>query len=254
MTRQQGAPGGGTVQNRTVFVATAGIDIGTAIAAGLVAAGARVAWITDGEEPRQSSGLSVVRIGTNFDSRAALEGAFAQATERIGPPTQIVHSALPEIAVASAEIAALSAAHWSASCRAALSATLYCLQAAFMQLNGRGGSIVLIGPSLSLAGAAGLVPLSTAVEGQRGLAKSSARQWGRAGITVNWIAAAPTALSPLFAKTALPTKPDPIPVAFGRPLDLQAEIVPMIDFLGRSAGRALTGATLVLDGGEWMVP
>jgi len=28
----------------------------------------------------------------------------------------------------------------------------------------------------------------------------------------------------------------------------------VIDFLGSPAGRAITGATLVADGGEWMVP
>jgi hypothetical protein len=30
--------------------------------------------------------------------------------------------------------------------------------------------------------------------------------------------------------------------------------VPVIDFLAGKEGRAMTGATLVLDGGEWMVP
>ena len=43
-------------------------------------------------------------------------------------------------------------------------------------------------------------------------------------------------------------------VALGRPLDTQREIVPVIEFLGSAAGRAMTGATLMLDGGEWMVP
>ena len=31
-------------------------------------------------------------------------------------------------------------------------------------------------------------------------------------------------------------------------------IVPVIEFLGSAAGRVMTGATLMLDGGEWMVP
>ena len=30
--------------------------------------------------------------------------------------------------------------------------------------------------------------------------------------------------------------------------------MPVIQVLGSEAGRAITGATLVLDGGEWMVP
>jgi len=28
----------------------------------------------------------------------------------------------------------------------------------------------------------------------------------------------------------------------------------VIEFLGSAAGRVMTGATLVLDGGEWMLP
>jgi len=45
-----------------------------------------------------------------------------------------------------------------------------------------------------------------------------------------------------------------VPVAMGRAPDLGREIVPVIEFLGSAAGRAMTGATLVLDGGEWMLP
>jgi NAD(P)-dependent dehydrogenase (short-subunit alcohol dehydrogenase family) len=127
---------------------------------------------------------------------------------------------------------------------------LHVLQASHTHLSARGGSVVIVGPSLSLAGAAQLVPLSAAVEGQRGLVKSTARQWGRSGVTVNWIAAAPRALSPRFDDLPLPSRPDPVPVAFGRALDLASEIAPVIEFLGSGAGRAMTGATLLLDGGE----
>ena len=93
-----------------------------------------------------------------------------------------------------------------------------------------------------------------ACHSRAGLVKSTARQWGQRGVTVNWIAAAPRGLSPVFAKLPLPIKPDAVMVALGRPLDTQREIVPMIEFLGSPGGRAMTGATLMLDGGEWMVP
>jgi NAD(P)-dependent dehydrogenase (short-subunit alcohol dehydrogenase family) len=89
-----------------------------------------------------------------------------------------------------------------------MKATLYTLQAAHGQMAQAGGSVVVIGGSFSLAGAAQLIPFSTAIEGQRGLVKSTARQWGKSGITVNWIAAAAKGLSERFADVKLPFKGD----------------------------------------------
>jgi hypothetical protein len=43
-------------------------------------------------------------------------------------------------------------------------------------------------------------------------------------------------------------------VALGRGPALDDGVAGVVDFLGGPAGRALTGATLVADGGEWMVP
>lgn len=237
----------------TVYALTSGLDLGSTIAANLASRGTRVAWLSDdgsaGELP-----AGVTRVPASFASRAGLEQAFAIALEQLGPPSQVVMSALPRAALQAQDVAAMSDDDWHAACGAAMKSVLYGLQASHAQMAQGGGSIVVIGPSLSLAGAPQLVALSTAVEGQRGLVKSTARQWGRLGLSVNWIAAAPRALSPLFDGLTLPAKADAVPVAMGRPLDLGAEIVPVIEFLGSAAGRVMTGATLVLDGGEWMLP
>jgi 3-oxoacyl-[acyl-carrier protein] reductase len=244
-----------TEQARVVHVLTSGLDIGSTIAASLASRGARVAWLTDG--PAASAvepPAGVIRIAASFASRAALEQAFAAAVECVGAASQVVLSALPHAALQAQDVTALSDDDWRASCGAAMKSVLFGLQASHTHMAQRGGSVVVVGPTLSLAGAPQLVPLSTAVEGQRGLVKSTARQWGKLNLTVNWVAAAPRALSSLFDTLTLPVKPDRVPVAFGRPLDLGSEIVPVIEFLGSAAGRVMTGATLVLDGGEWMLP
>jgi NAD(P)-dependent dehydrogenase (short-subunit alcohol dehydrogenase family) len=244
-----------TEQARVVYVLTSGLDIGSTMAASLASRGARVAWLTDG--PAASAVElpdGVIRIAASFASRAALEQAFAAAAECVGAASQVVVSALPRVALQPQDVTAITDDDWRASCGAAMKSVLFGLQASHTQMAQRGGSVAVVGPTLSLAGAPQLVPLSTAVEGQRGLVKSTARQWGKLGLTVNWVAAAPRALSSLFDTLTLPVKPDRVPVAFGRPLDLGSEIVPVIEFLGSAAGRAMTGATLVLDGGEWMLP
>lgn len=241
--------------DRALFVVTSGVDIGSPLAAALATRGRRVAWIGDASEPPALElGAEVLREPADFASRAALERAFAAAAGRLGPPDQVVISALPRSALQACAIVDVDEAQWRAACSVAMKSVLYALQASFTQMGEAGGSVVVIGPSLSLAGAAQLVPLSAASEGQRGLVKSTARQWGQRGLSVNWIAAAPRSLSPLFDALALPVKPDPVRVALGRPLDLASEIAPVIEFLGSASGRVMTGSTLVLDGGEWMVP
>ena len=53
------------------------------------------------------------------------------------------------------------------------------------------GRVVFVIPTLGMSGAAELAPLATVSEGVRIFAKSTARQWGQDGITVNCVAVAP---------------------------------------------------------------
>lgn len=124
------------------------------------------------------------------------------------------------------------------------------LQAVFPAMRDRGrGRVVLVTPTISMSGAAGLAPLCAAAEGQRALAKSTARQWGAHGITVNCIAPAAEALGlPAGGAEAL------APPAFGRTGDPAADLGPVLRFLLSDDAAFLTGATLALDGGVWMAP
>src|SRR5258705_1267013 len=160
-----------------VYVLTHGIDIGSAIAVGLVARGSRVAWLSDvAEAPLVELDASVLPIAASFESRAGLERAFGLAQQRLGAPTQVVISAIPRVALQARDIVALSDDDWRAACGQAMKSVLHALQASHTAMAGGGGSVVVVGPSLSLAGAARLVPLSTPAEGQRGLVKPTARQ------------------------------------------------------------------------------
>src|SRR5204862_6561468 len=100
-------------------------------------------------------------------------------------------------------------------------------QEAFSSFGGDGGRIIFVMPSLSLVGAVGLVPLTTALEGVRALAKSAARQWADHGITVNCVVG---------------------------DIELREEIAGVVGFLASEAGGAITGQTIVVDGGSMMLP
>jgi len=125
--------------------------------------------------------------------------------------------------------------------------TLVALQAARPSMP-EGGRIVLILPTIGLAGAAGLVDLCTAVEGIRAMAKSAARQWASVGIGVNVIAA-PLSLFAAEADTTHLTAPA-VPDA----ATLPHAVVETARFLLRSDLDQLTGDTVVVDGGAVMLP
>ena len=61
---------------------------------------------------------------------------------------------------------------------------------------------MLVTPTVGFAGAAGLVPYTTAVEGIRAMAKSAARQWASDDIIVNAITAPLDLFAPALAPLA----------------------------------------------------
>ncbi|MDR2188121.1 MAG: SDR family oxidoreductase [Azonexus sp.] len=228
-----------TLAGKTAYVAICGLGMAADLADGLEAAGARVAIITDDT--------------SCFASRSGVEAAFAAVAERVGPADLVVHAAASRALCGAQKLTSFGEAGFRCA-DTALRATLYALQAAHGQMAGRGGAIVVLGPAMSLVGASNLVPLVTATEGQRALVKSGARQWGRCGITVNWLAA----VSELFAAELAGMDPGGPELgeacALGRRPQWAMDIAPVLAFLGSDAGRSITGASINMDGGEWMTP
>jgi len=240
----------GTDLGPAIFIIAHGPVVAAGLAEGLHAGGARVAVLTDAARPLPAG---ITAIPTGFDSRSSIESALDAAVAAAGRPSCIIHAAAPAAALRSASVADLAYPHWRTDCLGALKASFLTLQACFTQFRDHGTRILMVGPALSLVGAEGLVPLTTAIEGQRALAKSAARQWGRQGIIVNWLAVASTVFAPALAEANLPRPVSPEPLALGAAPEL-ADLVPLIFALAGPAGAVLAGATLCLDGGEVMTP
>jgi 3-oxoacyl-[acyl-carrier protein] reductase len=115
-------------------------------------------------------------------------------------------------------------------------------------LQGRGGRIVFVTPTVALTGAAQLVPYASAVEGIRALAKSAARQWGTDGITVNCVAPPVELLGDATSPPGLEA------AALGREPDARADVAPVLALLAAPGAHFVTGTTIVLDGGRVMAP
>jgi 3-oxoacyl-[acyl-carrier protein] reductase len=126
------------------------------------------------------------------------------------------------------------------------------MKAVYEPLARRRGTALLVAPIASQEGAAGLVPYTTAVEGQRLLAKSVARQWAGPGISVLTVAPRLDAVVDVDAigdTDATRTDPSLGPDAYEP--DAVARVVVM---LTDPAARVLTGATVPVDGGALLAP
>jgi NAD(P)-dependent dehydrogenase (short-subunit alcohol dehydrogenase family) len=116
-------------------------------------------------------------------------------------------------------------------------------------------NVALVGPTLGNVGAENLVPLCTVLEGQRGFAKSVARQWGERGMRMSWIGVAPEAYGLGLEEADVPTSPEfgPAHRAIGRVPNL-AEAAGVAALLATPQGRVTAGTSINVDGGEWMLP
>lgn len=173
---------------------------------------------------------------------ATVYGSFDAADVASNEIHAVVH--VPVVAPAPLSLAETTEAEWNAHGEAQLSAALITCQTAFTHLRDRGGRIILVTPTAGLVGAAGFVPIATATEGMRALAKSAARQWGRHGITVNCVA---PPLSLLGADAPAPVDPP----ALGREATA-GDLARAIATLASDEAASITGATIPVDGGVVM--
>jgi NAD(P)-dependent dehydrogenase (short-subunit alcohol dehydrogenase family) len=198
------------------------------------------------------AGARAARFAVAYGSRAEIEAVFTEADRALGPIDIVLHTAVDPIALEPVPLVDVDDDRWEAVWEGMMRSSLLCCQAAFTQMAGRGGRIIFATPTVSMSGAAGLVAYTAAVEGQRLLAKSAARQWGSHRITVNCVAPAPALADGDDAggRQHLPLNPAPL----GGPGDPEADLGPVVVFLASDAGHFVTGATICVDGGVWMAP
>lgn len=117
------------------------------------------------------------------------------------------------------------------------------------------------GSIINLASGAGLLGMEThgayamAKEAIRGLTRTAATEWGKAGIRVNVLCPAATTEGYLwwrenYSEAALASEAK---IPLGYVGDAQKDIAPVAVFLASEASRYMTGQTLMADGGSIML-
>jgi len=193
----------------------------------------------------------------------AVKAAIRSVADRLGRIHVLVNNAAGNFYVPSES---MSANAWRSVIEIDLSGTFFCSQAVMPVMRDQGGGrIVNISMTLHYRGWPLMAHATAAKAGIDALTRTLALEWARHGIRVN--AVAPGPIPTEGVKKAFSAPPDAahdifsverameeyarraIPLArMGSPRD----IANMVAFLASPAGDWITGAIMVVDGGEWL--
>lgn len=181
--------------------------------------------------------------------------AVAAALDDTAPVDVVVLARIEPTAFVARPAVDLDESEWDEACERTIRASFVLLQQAHAVVRDEGRVIVVL-PTVAATGVAGLVPLCTAVESVRVMAKAVARRWGARGVTVNTIEVDLDAFvrgDGAVGGTEVPSVP-----VLGQPSlperDAVADVVGLIDLLSDPTAGGLTGALLVADRGTVLQP
>lgn len=251
-----------SLQDVSVLVTGAGQGVGRGIALAAAAAGAAVTVtarrieaaqkVADEITARGHKGFAVV---CDVANRASVEQAVASSVAHFGKLTALVHNAVSAKSSVPVPIEKIDDAYWDEQIAVALRGTYYCAQAALPQLQAHKGTLILLTSGGGIEGSITLPVYGATKAAQRGFVKSLAREWGPLGIRVN--AVSPVAMTPAM-ETFFKLQPAQEAringrAALGRLGDPESDIGRATAFLLGSDSAYVTGQTLVLTGGSFML-
>jgi NAD(P)-dependent dehydrogenase (short-subunit alcohol dehydrogenase family) len=254
-----------TGANRVAVVTGGGRGIGRAIALALAGGGARVALLARSRSRLDDAAAAIAGAGgrahpiaCDVTSKGAVEAAFEEAANVLGPIDVLVNSA----GVAdSAPFGRLDEAQWDRTIAVNLKGTFLCTQAAIGGMVARGSGRVI-----NIASVAGLigVPYTAAYCASKhavvGLTRSVAIELARTGVTVN-------AICPGFVETDMAADAIARIVRTTGRTEQQArqaleamspqrrfvrpeEVAAVALFLASDEAAGLTGQAIAVDGGQ----
>ena len=242
-------------EGKTAIVTGGGNGIGGGIVARLLSEGAQVAVMDLSCAPlldRLGDHSGLLAIDGDCMDAAALADFHDRTVRRFGPVNVLVNNLGQSGRERSAEFHRSSEEVWRFVLEISLLSAMRLSRMVVPAMRDRGGRIVNMSSDAAFAGDAGLTDYAAAKMGLVGFTRSLARELAPFGVTVNLVA--PGAIT-TAAHARMPT--DVIqrivaatPAGFiGSPDDVAAAVA----FLASDEARFITGQSLLIDGGRWMI-
>lgn len=242
------------LSGKSVFVTGGGAGIGAFLTDGLMAQGAKVAFVQRSDatgfadEMEQKHGVRPLFMQCDVTDIARLKSCIDQAGAAHGPVTVLVNNAANDKRHSTEEV---DEDFWDWSQAVNLKAYFFACQAVIDGMRRAGGGSIINFSSISyMMGNAGYPAYTTANSGINGMTRSLAREFGADRIRVN-------ALAPGWVLTDKQKELWVTPEALAAHLDRQClkdtlapqDMVDAVLFLASDTSRMMTGQALVVDGG-----
>jgi peroxisomal 2,4-dienoyl-CoA reductase len=262
----------GLFDGQVALITGGGSGIGRGIADLLAALGAHVVLASRKLERVQGAATEIIAAG----GKASAIAVDVREQERVKQMVADVHDTHGRIDLLVNNAAgnfyapseSLSANAWKSVIEIDLNGTFFCSQAVLPVMRARGGGcIVNISMTLHYRGWPLMAHASAAKAGIDALTKTLALEWAKDGLRVNAVAPGPIPTEGVRKAFTPPPSADGVPDIFAmekamegyarKMIPLQrwgspADIANMVAFLASPGGSWITGAIMVVDGGEWL--